>query len=298
MNTILLAQQALNKLNKYPQLSEDGKPGPLTKDVVRSYQRDNGLTVDGIIGPQTLKLLLSGKEEDVPFLKISQRAFDLYIHHEITSEAIYIRDYMRPSYPGLNSGITIGIGYDLGYNTVAQIREDWEDLVSKDTLNKLISVAGLKGLAAKNALSKVAGVSIPFNAAKQVFLERTLPRFADLAMKAYPGLELLEPDAIGAIVSLVFNRGNDLYDDKSDKNRRRKEMAAIRPLVPRKDYAGIAAQLRSMKRLWDGVPNYDGAQETRAAGLVRRREDEAVLLENAVRVYSDKEVIKVYLSAA
>jgi len=44
------------------------------------------------------------------------------------------------------------------------------------------------------------------------------------------------------------------------------------PLVAAGDLAGIAAQLRSMKRLWDPV---------KQKGLITRREQEAKLVEQA-----------------
>ena len=76
------------------------------------------------------------------------------------------------------------------------------------------------------------------------------------------------------MLSLVYNRGTDLTGD------RRKEMKAIQPLVIAKDYNGIAAQFRFMKRLWNN-------------GLVGRREREAVLVETSNRVYEQKEIVDI-----
>ncbi len=52
----------------------------------------------------------------------------------------------------------------------------------------------------------------------------------------------------------------------------RKEMRAIRDLVPKGDLKGIAAELRAMERLWKGKDQ---------RGLLKRREAEAELVENA-----------------
>lgn len=49
---VAAAQKALNLLG-YGPLVEDGISGPLTKAAVMKYQKDRGLTVDGIVGPQT-----------------------------------------------------------------------------------------------------------------------------------------------------------------------------------------------------------------------------------------------------
>jgi hypothetical protein len=61
---------------------------------------------------------------------------------------------------------------------------------------------------------------------------------------AFPGINELSPDAQGALVSLVFNRGTSMEGD------RRREMRAIQAAVANGDLQEIADQLRSMKRLW------------------------------------------------
>ncbi len=83
----------------------------------------------------------------------------------------------------------------------------------------------------------------------------------------FPGIAELPPDAQGALVSLVFNRGTSMEGD------RRAEMRAIRDAVPSSDLQEIADQLRSMKRLWinKGLD-----------GLLRRREEEAKLIESCI----------------
>lgn len=46
-------QHALNALYDPDPLVADGKFGPLTEATVRRFQKDKGLTVDGIVGPKT-----------------------------------------------------------------------------------------------------------------------------------------------------------------------------------------------------------------------------------------------------
>ena len=53
----------------------------------------------------------------------------------------------------------------------------------------------------------------------------------------------------------------------------RLEMRSIRDLVPKKDYRGIADQLRKMKRIWEGKG---------LDGLIARREAEAKLVETCI----------------
>lgn len=54
---VRLLQEALNKAGMTPKLIADGIYGPSTKKAVLYFQRSQGLEMDGIAGPQTLKKL-------------------------------------------------------------------------------------------------------------------------------------------------------------------------------------------------------------------------------------------------
>lgn len=214
---------------------------------------------------------------------ISQKSLDAIIFFEVSSEAYYNKFLQSPTWPQGASGITIGIGYDLGYNTPQEIQEDWQQFLSPEDLSKLRSVAGLKGNQAHAALSSgIKQIQIPLNAAKQVFLHTSMPKSAKQAIAVYPELPELMPDACGGILSLVYNRGNSLESSALDSLHRRKEMAAIKPLIANKDYEGIADQIIEMKRLWKNVQ-----------GLLDRRDKEASLIRHAVREYKQEELIEV-----
>ncbi len=170
-------------------------------------------------------------------------------------------------WPGGSSGITIGIGYDLGYVTIDQFESDWEPFLATGELARLKAVVGMTGIAAKNRATLFADIRIAVAAAESVFFNRTIPLHALRTEQALPGVTDLPDDAQGALLSLVFNRGTSMVGD------RRREMLAIRNAVPRKDLREMAVQLRSMKRLWVGK-NLDG--------LIRRREAEARLVESCI----------------
>ena len=163
-------------------------------------------------------------------------------------------------------------------NADAAIRDDWRGQVSDADLELLASVARIVGAAAKAALARVKSVDVPLWAARQVFAVRTLPRYARATRKAFPGVEDLPADAQSALLSLVFNRGASLT------GKRREEMRAIRDLVPMRDLAGIAGQLRAMTRLWEGMG---------LPGLIQRRRDEAELVEQSARTYSTEELVRI-----
>jgi hypothetical protein len=214
---------------------------------------------------------------------ISQKTIDFIISQEVTSESVYNKNYSSPAWPGGQSGITIGIGYDLGYNTPEQITSDWSLLAAADVA-LLKTASGIKGTSAQAFLQShpnLKAVKVPFAMAEQVFVKNSIPRFAKAALSIYPGLADLEPDAAGALISMVYNRGASLSGD------RRLEMREIVPLIPKKDYAGIAQLIDASKRLWIGQ---------RLDGIVKRREEEAGLVRNASRTYAANEMVPVTIA--
>jgi hypothetical protein len=168
-----------------------------TTDRLKAIQRRLGVDDDGILGPDTLSRIESvlddavGPPETVPehSLVVSRRGLDQLVAFEISSEAYYRGRLSRPTWPGGESGITIGIGYDLGYNRKPQVRNDWKGRVSDEELDGLVGVAGLKREAASDAVASLRHIRIPLQAAKDVFYTSTLPRYARLTRRAYPGVE-------------------------------------------------------------------------------------------------------------
>ncbi len=254
-----------------------------TSGRIKHIQSYLNLEPDGIIGSVTLTAienqLFNDKQlKDIYSLTISSVGMEQLIQHEIVSSSYYKRLLKHPIWPGGNSGVTIGIGYDLGYNRASLIQSDWQGKVSDISLEKLKKASGLKGDKAKKILSRLKNVDVIFDNANAVFSESTLPRYAASARKAYPGIEKLLPDAQAALLSLVYNRGVAMSGSH------RKEMAAIKPLVSRKDYAGIAHEIQSMKRLW---------VDKNLSGLLKRRDDEANLVSGANRTYNKEKLIRV-----
>lgn len=64
------------------------------------------------------------------------------------------------SWPGGFSGITIGIGYDLGYATVDQFESDWAALLPANSRERLKEAVGLRGIKAKNAAPRYTSIRI------------------------------------------------------------------------------------------------------------------------------------------
>jgi hypothetical protein len=171
----------------------------------------------------------------------------------------------HPEWPKGSSGVTIGIGYDLGYNSRAVIYSDWNALepVSR---TRLLTVAGYTGKRARDILHEVRDIYVEWGIATGVFDDVDLAREFDNARRSMPGFLSLRRNAQAALISLGFNRGWGMLGGN------RVEMRDIRDVgVPRQDYERIAAQLRQMTRIWRGTEI--------ERGMTRRRNAEAALVE-------------------
>lgn len=236
----------------------------------RSSRSDNGSTKSDWKIP-------AGKS-----LAVSQKAIDeVIIKFEVGGRDYYDLKYQQPIWPQGESGVTVGIGYDLGYNTAEQIREDWTGIVENSIVDHLASVAGIKNDEARERAKdlKEKQFKITFDQAHEVFTRSTLPTHGGKTLRTYPGLEQLPPDAQGALLSLVYNRGPSLSGDT------RTEMANIKEHVASGDLEAIAMELEAMERVWRGKPIYNG--------LKKRRDAEAKMVRESNRNYPQGEIIHV-----
>lgn len=192
-------------------------------------------------------------------LQITDEAFALILEAEGLDQP--------GKWPGESSGITIGIGYDIGFVTPEQLEEDWSPFLSSDEIERLKTAINVSGEAAHQIASKFSDIKVKRADAEEVFKNRTLPLYSDRTEKAFPGVDQLPANAQGALVSLIFNRGAAMEGD------RRKEMRAVRDAVAAGDLQEIADQIRAMKRLWVGKG---------VDGLLKRRDAEADLVESAI----------------
>lgn len=198
-------------------------------------------------------------------LAISPEGKALIVEFETGGQSYYSAKLQRPTWPGGASGVTVGIGYDCGYNSRTAILSDWQAL-PESTRNALAATAGVKGIAAKSRASALRWITVPWTTAESLFVSNTMPRFGRMTDTAFPGINKTHGHVQGAMLSIVFNRGASMSGDG------RREMRQIRTLIAAGNVRGIPPQVRSMKRLWYGKG---------LDGLIRRREAEAKLIEKA-----------------
>lgn len=198
----------------------------------------------------------------LPFIPPAIR--DKIVEFEVSTRSWYEKFAARPTWPGGASGITIGIGYDLGQHSAAEFRRDWEGTEAGKSLD-LAACCGVCGTQASWLMHTVSFMQVSYEDAVRVFDNVILPRYIDLTVKTFPNCDLLPMDAFGALVDLVYNRGTSMTGDS------RREMAAIKNAMAAGDFVAIPAYIRAMKRLWP-----------LSTGLQARREWEAATFAEAI----------------
>jgi hypothetical protein len=248
-------QRSLNRLGSM--LLIDGDFGEATEAAVADARGALGLP-DGKVADDPLFDGLATLPE--PSAELTAPGVTFIGREEISSPKAYRQKYVHPVWPSAKSGITIGIGYDLQFADRAALDADWGDVLSAGVTERLVAVSGQKGSEVWRA--QVADIDVPLLGAVKVFLQRMMPKHIAYTRSTYPTLDTLPPHRRTALISVVFNRGNDLQGD------RRREMKRIQELLEEGSLDLVADQIEAMTRLWD--PASEG-------GVIERRRREARL---------------------
>ncbi|CDX15184.1 exported hypothetical protein [Mesorhizobium sp. ORS 3324] len=208
---------------------------------------------------------------------VSPDAVRMIVMFEVTSEKAYTMRYQRPVWPRGASGVTFGIGYDIGYVQKQRLSDDWKDFIDDKQIDYLSKACGVTGKPAKTLTRRLQDVSVPYAVAYKEFNELVLPRFVGVTENALlkDNTDRLSAASLGALVSLTYNRGPSFtIPEAKDPRGRYREMRNIRHHLFEKKPELIPAEIRSMKRIWEGNPDM--------AGLLVRRELEAKLFESGL----------------
>lgn len=265
------------------------------KERIKKLQNALGVKADGMIGPVTLTKIENIVYKSIPqipteptySLIVTKKGIDQLIEFEISSESYYNKKLKNPIWPKGQSGITIGIGYDLGYTTVKDFLSDWGGRILEKEIKLLTTVVGLKGEKANQSLNKVKNIEIKYVDAKEVFYIKTLPKYAKETANAFPGILNLFPDAQSMLLSVIYNRGNKINAPQTGIDAG-KEQREIRRLInnnlKEKDIEAISQQILLMKRLVNPQIH---------PGLITRRNKEAEIIKNSKRDYKEEELIRI-----
>lgn len=195
---------------------------------------------------------------------LTQEGIDAIVDFEVGGGRYY-EDYLsgvcRPN--TAESGITIGIGCDLGHLSRDEFEREWKEFLAPETFNKLSKVIGFRGWNAEDCQTGLSSVYIPFTTAMAHFSKYTLPKWIERSRKLWPNWDSLLPMQRTALLSIAYNRGTSLTGT------RREEMREIVDALKDKSLGGIPKLIRNMSH-WHTLN-----------GLQIRRHKEAILFECA-----------------
>lgn len=202
-----------------------------------------------------------------PINQLPQAAQDLITDAEVSSVAsdhsYYDRHYQKPTWPQGDSGVTIGIGVDLGFETGEFTKTSWSDYLDGDDVASLQTCNGVSGKAAKALCATMQDITIPWLTAASEFNVYEVPNYWSLTRRTFPGFDNLRLNAQGALVSLVYNRGSSLSGPS------RVDMRTIRDAVKTKDYDAMAEaethMLVTCGNSWRNAGIYDGMKTRRTS---------------------------------
>lgn len=172
-------------------------------------------------------------------------------------------------HPFLRGGITIGIGYDLGYETREAIAHDWEGLLDTGVVARLVELAGLRGAAAKARLKDLQDIDIPYDVALRNFRETRLTQMYSSLLRSVPDVNKAPIACQMAMLSLVSNIGVSGFDAPGERYR---EMRDLKAAIGARQFERIPDFIRSMGSLRPDLPPF-----------VERREREAQICEFSLR---------------
>ncbi|GEM_PF-2273292 len=262
-------------------------------DVVKHFQSlmPESIAIDGKLGPDTLIAMSSllgieiseqdssrllyerysdsslhnmSLEEKPAFLnQMGEQGMSEFISKfEISSKSHYEAILKKPTVPGVNSGITIGVGYDLKHNNVMELNE----YIGEEKCNRLkeAQLRYIKGESKSSVLASISDIEIPYDVAMKIYEDKTMPKYISMA-RNWLGVEAYDKLLAGcktAIVSLVFNRGT------SEEGSSREEFPLIRQAIQQGNLAAVPGLIRNMNTTMR-------AEWSDNSGLFARRNDEA-----------------------
>lgn len=180
-------------------------------DIIKAFQRRNGLTVDGIIGPVTRAAFedcFDFREKPPVILHRATLSGFLgdtnWIHaREGHNGGVY--------WPGGISGLTLDPGYDIHHGPITILDRYYAALMTQEQYDMIRSCRALAGTEARDALRDSAllrSIRITEDYATEIFPELLKPYWEQI-IKRFPHLlrRSTPPEVQTVMLSLAYNRG-------------------------------------------------------------------------------------------
>lgn len=226
--------------------------GPDLVAPIRAYQECCGIKpAQGVLGPITRRSL----QTEVEFKRAASARVWYHgaVGHILQAEGLV----GRPYWPGLNSGVTLDPGFDLGQNDRETFRRLYQDMLTPSAITALENAIGLRGADAQAWLdaneTELTKLRCHTTAGDLPILSaRVIGEYWLRLVQELPLVKTLPPGPQMGVLSLYYNRG-------------------LRPFtVP------LIDALRAGR--WAEAASFVAAMNPHHAGLSARRKFEAALI--------------------
>jgi len=163
------------------------------------------------------------------------------------------------------AGVCLGPSYCLGRTNEEEVRQALSGVLRPEDVERLARVAGLMGADAEAAFPSVRSIKVTRRQSIRIFGETLLPSYAEMTRRAYANVDLLHPDAFGALVSVTYQSGTG------------QAKKLLGPLMEERRFAEIPEAMRERGRqLAERIPRF-------RVQFLRRTEAEAALFEKGLQ---------------
>lgn len=237
----------------------DGLFGKGTQDAVKAFQRDHGLSADGIVGANTWAALPSVEGMKEPEAAHADSSLLTGFRGDLSWVHAREGHAGKTYWPGGASGVTLDPGVDLGHAKASLIEEAYKALLTPEQSAAVKKVLGIKGDAAKAALGAdpvLQSIRISRSQADTIFQFAAQP-YWNAIVRRFPSLTESDtlPSVQTVMLSLAYNRGA-----------RNRGLEELKQPIAAKNWSKVAELIGSMQ------------QDHKLAGIRKRRRMEADLI--------------------
>lgn len=219
----------------------DGRFARATESAVKAFQQLGGLVVDGVVGPATWRgLARFGRESESIRGGHAVPGFESF-HGDLGWLHARQGHVGKPFWPGGISGVTLDPDFDLRFQTLANIRRHYGELLTVEQEGALVRAIGRRGTDARDLLRDDA-VLRSVRISREHAL-RVMPYVAVDSWQAivhrFPAIELPDtPPAVQTVMlSLAFHRGAE-----------HRELETLAFPIEMGDWRGLAMRIGAMQQ--------------------------------------------------
>lgn len=224
----------------------------LTTRITSVVSEISGIAANNPNVPEEMIFLASGAR-----IGMSAAALQMLFRFEFAGQ-----DVERSFYLDFDDNLCVGPSYCFDDYSKEDFETAWGKVLTPQQLNFVRSLDVQDKAAVAAAMPELRKIQMGRRDVIRVFGDAILPKTVATVLRIWPDAEMLSPDCVGALASLVFNMGAGS-----------RQTAAVGDLIRARRFSDVPAEIRRIGEV----------QGQRFRGLQIRREAEAALFERGLQ---------------